>query len=179
MVVTEWGSSFLANHKHGVVRLFTIVGSMADSFEMLSAPTEQRLLKRIRELVIQDARENYDVDLSQGGAYFAGLPVRVVMRFYRRLPNTAFVNEKRTNRLKQEWRNYIIGTPDIKRPDLDNMCKLIIDALQGIVYDDDMFVVKIVAIKCYDYEFPYEGKTEVDVKYVNDDDMYRIEQGDE
>ena len=101
------------------------------------------------------------------------------MRFYQRLPNSAFVNEKRTNKLKQEWRNHIIGTPDIKRPDLDNMCKLIIDALQGIVYSDDMSVVKIVAIKCHDYEFPYEGKTEIDVKFVNDDDMKRIEELEE
>ena len=140
--------------------------------------TNRAKIKRIRELVIQDARENYDVDLTQG-PYFAGLPVRVVMRFYRRLPNSAFVNEKRTNKLKQEWRNHIIGSPDIKRPDLDNMCKLIIDSLQGIVYSDDMYVVKIVAVKCFDYEFPYEGKTEIDVKIINEEDLKRIEEEDE
>ena len=59
------------------------------------------------------------------------------------------------------------------------MCKLIIDSLQGIVYSDDMYVVKIVAVKCFDYEFPYEGKTEIDVKIINEEDLKRIEEEDE
>ena len=103
-------------------------------------------VQRIRDLVIQEARNNFDVDL-QLAPYYGDLPVCVKLCFYRRLPNSAFVNERRTNPLKQNWKHEIVGTPDVSRPDLDNMCKLIIDSLQGLLYKDDQLVAKIVATK--------------------------------
>lgn len=37
----------------------------------------------------------------------------------------------------------------IKRPDLDNIVKLILDALNGVAFYDDSQVVKIVATSCW------------------------------
>ena len=128
-------------------------------------------VQRIRDLVIQDARNNFDVDL-RSAPYYGDLPVCVKLCFYRRLPNSAFVNERRTNPLKQNWKQEIVGTPDTSRPDLDNMCKLIIDSLQGLLYKDDQSVAKIVASKCWDFEFPYDGKTEIDVHYLDDGNIF-------
>ncbi len=129
--------------------------------------------KQIRDLVIQEAKNNYDIDLTQG-PYYGDLAVEMELRYYRRLPNTAFVNDRRTNKLKEFWKNYIVGTPDTKRPDLDNMVKLVKDSLVGIMYKDDEQVVKFVATKCHDFEFPYDGKTEVNVRYVDDFAIYGV-----
>ena len=128
-------------------------------------------VQRIRDLVIQDALNNFDVDLRLA-PYYGDLPVSVTLSFYRRLPNSAFVNERRTNPLKQNWKQEIVGTPDISRPDLDNMCKLVIDSLQGLLYKDDQCVAKIVATKCWDFEFPYDGKTEINVHYLDNGNIF-------
>ena len=56
-------------------------------------------VQRIRDLVIQDARNNFDVDL-RSDPYYGDLPVSVKLCFYRKRPNSAFVNERRTNPLK-------------------------------------------------------------------------------
>ena len=37
----------------------------------------------------------------------------------------------------------------IKRPDLDNLCKLVMDAMNGIFWQDDKQIAKIMAFKTY------------------------------
>jgi len=39
-----------------------------------------------------------------------------------------------------------------KKPDVDNICKIILDALNGIAYDDDKQVVKVAITKLYSAE---------------------------
>ncbi len=41
------------------------------------------------------------------------------------------------------------GTPRPGRPDIDNLLKLVLDALNGIVWADDALVVSITATKVY------------------------------
>lgn len=41
----------------------------------------------------------------------------------------------------------IESTPDMGKPDLDNVVKLVLDALNGTAYDDDTQVVRAVVIK--------------------------------
>lgn len=36
-----------------------------------------------------------------------------------------------------------------KKPDIDNLCKIILDALNGLAYDDDAQIIKQEAIKAY------------------------------
>ena len=39
-----------------------------------------------------------------------------------------------------------------KKPDLDNVVKIVMDGLNGAAYDDDKQVVGLTAVKAYDYE---------------------------
>lgn len=48
------------------------------------------------------------------------------------------------------------------RPDLDNLVKLVLDALNGIAYADDAQIVRIHAFKKYSEEYP-NGATIVDI----------------
>ena len=52
---------------------------------------------------------------------------------------------------------------DLKRPDVDNMTKYILDSLEGIMYANDDQVVRILTTKFVDTSFPYNGKTVVNV----------------
>jgi len=50
---------------------------------------------------------------------------------------------------------------DKRRRDVDNFNKLILDSLQGIVYEDDKQIQKLIIVKDYDKENP---RTEVIIK---------------
>lgn len=53
------------------------------------------------------------------------------------------------------------GTAHIKRPDIDNLIKLVCDGLNGTAYPDDNLIVGISAIKFYSIE----PRTDVEIKY--------------
>jgi Holliday junction resolvase RusA-like endonuclease len=42
-----------------------------------------------------------------------------------------------------------VGKPHVKKPDLDNLVKFVMDACLGILYEDDSIVSEIVARKVY------------------------------
>jgi Holliday junction resolvase RusA-like endonuclease len=93
----------------------------------------------------------------------------VVMKiaFYRRMPNKAFTRRDR-------WRGFVGGCfsnesswADTMKPDLDNLIKFVMDALQGVVYHDDDQVVKLVTYKLMDTEGQAEGRTQVAFHAVN------------
>ena len=44
----------------------------------------------------------------------------------------------------------LIGKPHTKKPDIDNCLKLVMDALNGVVWQDDKQVVSVQAIKKYE-----------------------------
>lgn len=48
------------------------------------------------------------------------------------------------------------------RPDLDNLVKLVLDALNGVAYADDSQIVRIHAFKKYSGDHP-DGATIVDI----------------
>lgn len=70
--------------------------------------------------------------LEAGGEQLAG-PVRVQVDVWRRLPLGAPRREERR--------------PDTVRPDLDNVCKSVLDALNGHAWKDDSQVVELWAVK--------------------------------
>ena len=47
----------------------------------------------------------------------------------------------------------------VKKPDIDNICKVICDALNGVAYQDDAQIVKIDAAKAYAAAEPYVAIT--------------------
>ena len=57
------------------------------------------------------------------------------------MPIPSSYSKKRSEGLK--------NTPHMKRPDIDNLIKLVMDSLNGVAWDDDNQVVKIGAVKIY------------------------------
>ena len=87
-----------------------------------------------------------------------------------RLPNSAFVGGKRTNQLRAGMSTcrYAIDT---NKPDLDNLVKFVMDALQVIIYKDDKQVVNLVSRKSWDLSWPYEGRTVIKVRNAHPTDI--------
>jgi Holliday junction resolvase RusA-like endonuclease len=54
--------------------------------------------------------------------------------------------------VKKDDRRFMVSAPHTRKPDIDNLLKLIKDALNGIAWLDDSCVARVYASKCYDYE---------------------------
>lgn len=67
-------------------------------------------------------------------------PVRAMLRFY-------FAPAR--SQTKAE-RKLLLGRPRTSKPDADNLAKAVLDALNGLVYDDDAQVVDLSVTKCYE-----------------------------
>jgi len=62
----------------------------------------------------------------------------------------------------------------VSRPDVDNYSKLIMDACNGILWNDDSQVITLIARKHY-HENPH---TEISVNYIGVDIVTRVKNGD-
>ena len=72
-----------------------------------------------------------------------GVPVAVTVWFFLPRPTTDFkCNERATGRLKAAAKQVLF--PPIT-PDIDNLCKFVLDGIRGIGFHDDRQVVKLVA----------------------------------
>ena len=78
----------------------------------------------------------------QGGEKIEG-PVSIDLKFYLKKPKKPKYDEP------------------LKRPDMDNLIKTVLDALNGIAYDDDKQIVRISAEKHWAEDQP---RTEISVK---------------
>lgn len=72
-------------------------------------------------------------------------PLEVQLRFYFERPASHFGTGRNAGILKPRF----AGTEPTGRPDLDNLAKLAIEALQGNAYKDDSRIVFLVAGKAY------------------------------
>ena len=72
---------------------------------------------------------------SYGGYSFGDEPVRISI--------TAFFKKAKSNK----------GIYAIKKPDIDNIAKIVLDGLNGIAYNDDSQVIYISAAKVYGDEY--------------------------
>lgn len=86
---------------------------------------------------------------------------------YEKTVLSAYVDKYRTSKLKGEiWvqiraymgipkstpkkrRADMIGRGVLKRPDVDNIAKIILDALNGVAYDDDAQITRLIIAKKY------------------------------
>lgn len=72
--------------------------------------------------------------LAAGGGHMGAAPVALTIDVMRHLP------DGRPKRVSSE--------PDTVRPDVDNIAKGVMDALNGVAYDDDAQVVSLCVLKC-------------------------------
>jgi len=49
------------------------------------------------------------------------------------------------DRLRKDASSFVI-----RRPDLDKLCRAVLDALTGVVWVDDALIAQLAAVKCYD-----------------------------
>lgn len=89
-------------------------------------------------------------------------PLEILLEFYFSAPVSCS---------KKKQREIYSGSiPYTKKPDVDNLIKLTLDAMNGIVFKDDSLVVKISAIKCYSFN----PQTLIFIKPINEEDYYAI-----
>ena len=79
--------------------------------------------------------------------------------FHRRMPNSAFTNRQRWRPFVQGRFNRDLNWEDTRVPDIDNLAKFVLDALNGVVYKDDGQVCKLVLYKLVDNQPPCDGRT--------------------
>jgi Holliday junction resolvase RusA-like endonuclease len=82
--------------------------------------------------------------MSQEGAEAGIEPVDVRLMFFLPRPQGHYGTGKNANRLKPS----APATPTV-HPDLDKLCRSVLDALTGIVFRDDKQVVSLTAAKLY------------------------------
>ena len=85
-----------------------------------------------------------------------GVPLEMQIKFHMKRPNSDF----RPGGFLRGQAAYVRPI----RPDIDNLAKFVLDSLNGIAYQDDSQVVKLVVYKLMDSDFPCNGRTIVEVK---------------
>lgn len=106
----------------------------------------------------QTLRQNWiAANLEQyGSVHTFNEPIRIKIRFHYE-PLKGF----------KKWEMRLIrhGTtiPKYTRPDIDNLVKLVLDALNGVAYKDDYLVTRIIGEKCYSDKGP---GTEIEIYRV-------------
>lgn len=76
-------------------------------------------------------------------------PLRLTVVFLFPHPKTHYRTGKHSNELRPDAPSW-----HTSRPDTDNLCKLVKDALSGVFYRDDAQIAGLVATKCYAGETP-------------------------
>jgi len=100
------------------------------------------------------------IPASRHGAVFpSGVPVAVTITFYMRRPDTDF---KRGSRIGGVLKAMVPVMRPIS-PDLDNLVKFVLDALNGVLFADDSQVVQLTAWKLLDSVGECQGRTVVEV----------------
>lgn len=80
-------------------------------------------------------------------------PICLKARFYMPVPCSLSKPKKQA---------LLDGFYHLKRPDVDNLLKLVCDALNGVAWKDDCDIVSMFAVKGYS-EYP---RTEIEIKYL-------------
>ena len=113
--------------------------------------------KRLQNLVKQQLNAKWNI---REGHFpmFPVFPITLVLEFHRAIPKKDFVGQNRGNELRK-GRDWYHRNPHTYCPDVDNMAKLVLDSLQGIVYKDDKQVVKVTTTKSWDLHPPHTGRT--------------------
>lgn len=107
----------------------------------------------VRQTVFKGGESTTDV------VFNIDIPLTVDISFFLQVPQYMFVNNDRhKGRLKPER---ISSWPT--KPDLDNLDKFVLDALQGFIFENDSQIVSQTICKSYDWNPPFAGRTEVHI----------------
>ena len=98
----------------------------------------------------KDKRELLKVMKKHSPAYPIDEPVSIEFEFGMKRPKSHFGTGKNANKLKPSAPEY-----HTKKPDVDNIIKLVFDALNGEFWTDDSVIDEIVARKVWAYDEPY------------------------
>jgi len=91
-------------------------------------------------------------------------PVEMKVTFYLRRPNEHFINRKRQwTKIKKKFRKHY---PTVQK-DVDNFAKMIMDASNKVLHDDDKQVIKLTALKLWHSSGACEGCIHVKVQDLN------------
>jgi Holliday junction resolvase RusA-like endonuclease len=91
------------------------------------------------------------------------IPLTLDIEFFIRTPKNFFINNNREQgRIKPDARS---KWPT--KPDLDNLDKFVLDALQGLLFKNDAQIVKQTIVKAYDLQPPFMGRTVIFMQRAN------------
>jgi len=122
---------------------------------------------------IDDDDDDYrtELEFQQLPLYPKDVPISVTLLFRMKRPKSHFIASRPgPDRLKPKCSatTTLATTPSI-RSDVDNLAKLVLDSLNGVLYEDDRQVVSLRAVKVMDWEGCCVGATDVVVEGVADD----------
>jgi Holliday junction resolvase RusA-like endonuclease len=122
------------------------------------------------QLRVEARRQLQEIGIKEFPIFTKDIPCVLEIEFYRRLPNESFVADDRKRSLRDAL-SRLWNCEDTKTPDVDNLAKMYLDALQEIVYENDSQVSKLIATKMLDVEPPHEGRTLIWVKRLQRTDL--------
>lgn len=94
--------------------------------------------------------------------------VRAAGRSYEDFTGPVSISVKATRELARSNPKFWAGRSDMMKPDLDNVLKLVLDALNGVAYHDDSQVIFITASKGNRTPNGTGNKLHITVRYYNE-----------
>lgn len=164
MAISANTSSQDKGRKRGGVMILTVDGANTISFICEGIPVAKARPRATRSGVVYTPRTTMIAERNIREAYLERVnrrpkptekPVAVAITFY-------FPQPKNTSKKKLELNK---GKPRAKKPDVDNLIKTVLDALNGVAWLDDNQVVAVYAQKLNGCT---RGFTEVHIEEVND-----------
>ena len=120
-----------------------------------------------KEMALFRASVREQVPFVNSGVVFGkGVPVTLTVKCYMRRPNSDFKGSHISGSLKA-----VVSMVRPIPPDIDNLAKFVLDALNGLVYYDDSQVVKLVVWKLMDSEGDCSGRTVIKVAQFHDHNL--------
>jgi Holliday junction resolvase len=88
-------------------------------------------------------------------------PLKAEIKFFIPRPKSHF--KKNCVRSISNLVPHATSKKHVSKPDVDNMVKLVLDAMQGVVYRNDSHIDTVIATKAYDNVGPCTGRISIDV----------------
>jgi Holliday junction resolvase RusA-like endonuclease len=145
------------------------------SFYVWQKPQALPRARRFRNIFVNPARKKLKAFQQEAAVHLPGsehgpifpkeVSLYVKLLFALPRPNSDFIgNQRDLDGLRLKTAVLQRGCCPPTGPDIDNMCKFVLDALNGIAYHDDRQVVKLVAVKQRVTSGDEDGFTHVTIK---------------
>lgn len=126
-----------------------------------SAPRQESFRNNVQQLVYQEGGASLVPLFAEG----VPLVMKIILRIKR--PMNHFVASKRLNSMREKAPDQTAPT----RSDVDNLGKLVLDSLNGVLYHDDRQIISLHLTKLLDNDGLCEGSTEVYIRAVEEDEV--------